>query len=54
MGYYIIKFIYDTVTLQEENNTCGKVFKAGELASKYELDNFNLYIPWASILPDTI
>ena len=34
MGYYLIKFIYKTVTLQELNATYGQVFKAGELATK--------------------
>ena len=36
ISYYVAKFLSDTVTLQEDNITYGKVFKAGELAVKYE------------------
>ena len=34
MRYYVVKFLYYTAELQEENTTYRQVFKAGELSAK--------------------
>ena len=30
-GYYVIKYLYETYTLQKDQTICGQVSKAGEL-----------------------
>ena len=36
MGYYVIKYLSEPFTLQEDQTTYGQVSKVGELVVKYE------------------
>ena len=35
MGYYVVKFLSDIVTLQEDKTTVGQIFNSGELVVTY-------------------
>ena len=34
IGYYVVNFIYETMTINEDNNSYGRLFKPGELQFK--------------------